>query len=72
MKENLCRPGGVISTHFGWPPASRQDIRKKRSGLGETGSRTTASDRCLRERAALFAGLATYNNHCVTNVHGRL
>ncbi|CAB1441110.1 unnamed protein product [Pleuronectes platessa] len=24
MKENLCRPGGVISTHLGWPPASRQ------------------------------------------------
>lgn len=33
MKENLCRPGGVISTHFGWPPASRQDITKRWSGL---------------------------------------
>ena len=21
MRENLCRPGGVISTHFDWPPA---------------------------------------------------
>lgn len=33
MKENLCRPGGVISTHLGWPPASRQDSGKRWSGL---------------------------------------
>lgn len=32
MKENLCRPGGVISTHLGWPPASRQAAGKSRTG----------------------------------------
>ncbi|KAG7515707.1 CXXC-type zinc finger protein 5-like isoform X1 [Solea senegalensis] len=29
MKENVCRPGGVISTHLGWPPASRQGRREE-------------------------------------------
>lgn len=33
MKENLCRPGGVISTHLCWTPASRQDSPKRWSGL---------------------------------------
>ncbi|KAF4098448.1 hypothetical protein G5714_020478 [Onychostoma macrolepis] len=55
MKENLCRPGGVISTHFGWPPASRQDIQKKRSGPRETRSRKTTADPCLPKQTTLYS-----------------
>ncbi|KAL7844416.1 hypothetical protein SRHO_G00229550 [Serrasalmus rhombeus] len=33
MKENLCRPGGVISTHSAWPPASARATAKRWSGV---------------------------------------
>lgn len=72
MKENLCRPGGVISTHLGWPPASRQAGGKRWSGLSGCGRGGAAGDqaRFCQPRAVDNLVLSKINSW-VKRVHPR-